>query len=96
MLEAFTGSEWKINGIMLRLKVEEAYQNVARVPRSRGFVDHGRGGGGGGGRILKAPRRTKELSRKGCRRSFQYLSGFKQMRISRSRRNVATGRAEKV
>jgi hypothetical protein len=46
MLEAFTGAEWKINRMMLRLKAEEEYHNVAGVPRSGGFVDHGRAGDG--------------------------------------------------
>jgi hypothetical protein len=58
MLEAFTGSEWKINRIMLRLKVEEAYQNVARVPRSRGFVDHGRGAAATDSQSAKENKRT--------------------------------------
>ena len=53
MLEAFAGSEWKINGIMLRLKVEEAYQNVAGVRVEVSWIMAGGGGGGGGGGFSK-------------------------------------------
>jgi hypothetical protein len=76
---------------MLRLKVEEAYQNVAGVPRSRGFVDHGRGGAAAATADSQSAKENKELSRKGCRSGFQCLSSFKQKRISRSRRNSGDG-----